>query len=51
MMDAYYDCKRQLDIYKTSFENQKYESEKILQELRDKHKNELSELYEENHSL
>jgi hypothetical protein len=32
-------------------ENQKYESEKIVQELRDKHKSELSEIYEENHSL
>ena len=32
-------------------ENNKYESEKIIQELRDKQKSELSEIYEENHSL
>ncbi len=32
-------------------ENHKYESDKIIQELREKHKTELSEIYEENHSL
>lgn len=32
-------------------ENHKYESDKIIQELREKHKIELSEIYEENHSL
>jgi hypothetical protein len=32
-------------------ENHKYESEKILEELRDKHKTELQDLYDENHSL
>ena len=51
MTEAFYETKRQLELVKTSFENQKYESEKIIQELRDKHKSELSELYEENHSL
>jgi len=51
MTDAYYECKRQLEIYRTSLENQKYESEKVIQELREKHKNELAELYDENHSL
>ena len=51
MTEAYYETKRQFEIVKTSMENQKYESEKIVQELRDKHKSELSEIYEENHSL
>lgn len=32
-------------------ENHKYESEKIIEELRDKHKTELQVLYDENHSL
>lgn len=30
MTDAYYESKRQLDIYKTSLENHKYESDKIV---------------------
>lgn len=51
MTDAYYECKRHMEIYKTSLENQKYESEKILSELREKHKTELTELFEENQSL
>ena len=51
MTEAYYETKRQFEIVKTSMENQKYESEKIVQELRDKHKSELTEIYEENHSL
>lgn len=51
MTEAYYESKRQMEIYRTSLENQKYESEKIIQELKEKHKNELSEIYEENHSL
>lgn len=46
--DAYYECKRHMEIYKTSLENQKFESEKILQEMRDKHKHELNEIFEEN---
>ena len=32
-------------------ENHKYESEKIIEELRDKHKNEIQQLFDENHSL
>lgn len=51
MTDAFYECKRQLEIVKTSLENNKYESEKIIQELRDKHRAEIAELFEENHSL
>ena len=48
MTDAFYECKRHMEIYKTSLENQKFESEKIIQELREKHKSELSEIFEEN---
>ncbi|CDW73834.1 UNKNOWN [Stylonychia lemnae] len=51
MTDAFYECKRHMEIFKTSLENQKFESEKILQEMREKHKNELTEIYEENQSL
>ena len=51
MTEAYYETKRQLEIVKTSFESHKYESEKLLNDLRDKHKTEINELFEENHSL
>ena len=51
MTDAYYECKRHMEIYKTSLENQKYETEKMLVELREKHKAEVNELFEENQSL
>jgi hypothetical protein len=51
MTEAYYETKRQLEIIKTSFESHKYESEKLLTDLRDKHKTEMNELFEENHSL
>lgn len=48
MTDVYYECKRHMEIYKTSLENQKFETEKIIQEMRDKHKQELNEIFEEN---
>jgi hypothetical protein len=51
MTEAYYECKRQLEIVKTTFESHKYESDKLLADLRDKHKTELSELFDENHAL
>ena len=51
MTDAFYECKRQLDIYKTTLENHKYESEKIVSDLKDRHKQEMSSLIEENYSL
>ena len=51
MTEAYYETKRQFEIVKTSFDSHKYESEKLLNDLRDKHKTELNELFEENHSL
>ncbi len=46
--DMFYECKRQMEIYKTSLENSKYESEKIISEMRDKHKSEITEVFEEN---
>lgn len=51
MTEAYYETKRQLEIVKTSFDSQKYESEKLLNDLREKQRNEVNELFEENHSL
>lgn len=51
MTEAYYECKRQLDIFKTSLENHRYEADKIIQELKERHKNEVEDLIEENHSL
>eukprot|EP00347_Sterkiella_histriomuscorum_P013840 403363164 len=51
MTDAYYECKRHMEIYKTSLENQKFDTEKIVQEMREKHKMELNEIFEENQSL
>lgn len=51
MTDAYYESKRHMEIYKTSLENQKYEFEKIIAEMREKQKSELEEIFEENHSL
>lgn len=51
MTEAYYETKRQLEIVKTSFDSHKYESEKLLNDLREKQRNEVNELFEENHSL
>ena len=51
MTEAYYETKRQLEIVKTSFDSQKYESEKLLNDLREKQRYEVNELFEENHSL
>lgn len=51
MTEAYYETKRQLEIVKTSFDSHKYESEKLLTDLRDKQTIEVNELFEENHSL
>jgi len=51
MTEAYYETKRQLEIVKSSFDSHKYESEKLLTDLRDKQRSEVNELFEENHSL
>lgn len=51
MTDAFYESKRQLEIYKTSLENHKYETDKILTDLKERHKTEVDDLVEENHNL
>jgi F0F1-type ATP synthase membrane subunit b/b' len=43
--------KRQNEIFKTTIENIKYESEKIISEVKERHKDEISELQEQNHAL
>ena len=49
--EVYYEIKRQNEILKTTLENLKYESEKIIEEVKSRHKNEVAELIEENYSL
>jgi hypothetical protein len=49
--DAYYEIKRQNEIFKTTIENIKYESEMVITELKNRHKSEISELLEQNHAL
>jgi hypothetical protein len=49
--DAFYESRRQLEIVKTAFEGNKYEHEKFVSDVRERHKAELLELFEENHSL
>jgi hypothetical protein len=36
MTEAYYECKRQYDIVKTTLESHKYESEKIVSDLKER---------------
>ena len=49
--DAFYEQRRQLEILKTAFEGNKYEHEKFVAELRDRHKLEMLQMAEENHLL
>ena len=49
--DSFYESRRQLEIVKAAFEGNKYEHEKFVSELRERHKAELMQLSEENHSL
>jgi hypothetical protein len=51
MTEAYYEVKRQLDIYKTTLENTRYESEKIIEDLKERTKSEVNDLVDENHNL
>jgi len=51
MTDTYYECKRHMEIYKTSLENFKYETEKIRTEIEEKRKLEVNELIQHNHDL
>ena len=36
MTEAFYETKRQVEIYKTSLENHKYESEKIIGDMKER---------------
>jgi len=49
--DALYESRRQLEILKTALESNKYENDKFMTDLRERHKVEVTELAEENHSL
>ena len=49
--DAFNETKRQLETVKTAFEGNKYENEKFIQDLRERHRVEIAELAEENYSL
>lgn len=48
LSEHYYEAKRQLDVVKTQLETQKYESEKEINDLKDKHKTEIHEMMLEN---
>ena len=51
LQDQFYESKRQLDIVRTQFDSFKYESEKEMQDIRDKMKSEIQELMLENQAL
>ena len=46
-----YESRRQLEIVKTALESTRYENEKFVSDLRSRHKSEVEQLSEENHSL
>lgn len=46
--EAFYELKRHNEVLRASMENLKYESEKILQEERDRQRSEINSLEEEN---
>ena len=49
--DALFEARRQLDIVKTALESTRYENDKFVQDLRNRHKAEMDLIVEENHSL
>jgi len=51
LSELYYESKRQLDVLKTQLETQKFESEKEVTDLRDKHRTEMHEMMLENQAL
>lgn len=51
LSEQYYEVKRQLDVVKTQIDTHKYESEKEIADLRDKHKQEIHEMMLENQAL
>ena len=48
LQDQFYETKRQLDVAKTHLETQRYEGEKEVNDMRDRHKSEMQELMLEN---
>ncbi|CDW85959.1 UNKNOWN [Stylonychia lemnae] len=51
MSEQYYESKRQLEVVKTQLDTFKHESEKELNDLREKHKQEVHEMMLENQAL
>ena len=49
--ESFHEAKRQHDIVRTTLENIKYESEREIQFMKDRHKEEVNELMEENSQL
>ena len=49
--DSLFESRRQLEIVKTALESTRYENDKFVQDLRDRHKAEIDEVVQENHSL
>ena len=49
--DGLFESRRQLEIVKTALESTRYENEKFVQDLRDRHKAEIDEIVTENHAL
>jgi transcription initiation factor TFIID subunit TAF12 len=49
--DQLYESKRQLELLKVAHESLKFESEKYVQDMRTRSKEEINELAEENHRL
>ena len=51
LSDQFYEAKRQLDIFRTQLESQKFEHEKDIQDSKDRFKSEIQELMLENQAL
>ena len=49
--ESYFEIKRMHEISKTSLEGQKIEFEKVVDDMKRRHQEELSELVQDNHAL
>mgnify|MGYP001050691807 CR=1 FL=1 len=49
--ENYFEIKRMHEISKTNLENQKIEMEKVVDDMKRRHSEELSELVQDNHAL
>ena len=49
--DSLYETKRQLELVKTAYETSKIENERFIVDLRQRFKQEIDQIVEENHSL